>query len=129
MFHKLIRNGDGSAKDNAASHNLSSVLQPTTIINLAPEASTPGPETSSAINTRPTIKRSVGWASNLFTPSRSKPQNSKLKLGPSGAIVFKPFESQESVVSTVRPGKSVLAPQRQYGIADSLQYPAFYLIR
>lgn len=122
MFHKLIRNGDGPGKTDVASNNPSFVPLPTTIVNLVPESSTPGTEKPSAIDTRPAVERSGGWASNLFRPSRSKPQNSSLKLGPSGAVVFQPCESQESVISTLRPRKSVLASHFQYMAADDSQH-------
>ena len=52
-------------------------------------------------------------ALKLIHPRISRPAKAKLKLAPSGAIVFTPAQSQESLGSSILPGKASLLVHRK----------------
>ena len=64
---------------------------------------------SSADNSAPASKASgLDQVLKFIHPRTSKPSKATLKIAPSGAIVFTPAQSQESLGSSILPGEASL---------------------
>ena len=101
MFRRLSLVGGSSPKQEPSSHNLHIFSKPTTIVNLFPWAKrTNSAEASGQRDPKGTQVPARGWTSDLLQLRKPKQHSSKIKLGPSGAVVFNARQSLESTVST-----------------------------
>lgn len=79
---------------------------PTTLTNPTVKRAKTLSHRSSATEPAPASKPSgLDQALKLIHPRPSRPSKAKLKIAPSGAIVFTPAQSQESLGSSSLPGK------------------------
>lgn len=96
----------GSAKNNKLPNPLTSLPRPTTLISSALGRTKTLAHRHSAGDLAPPRKSSgLDKALELIHPRTSELSNAKLKIAPSGAIVFTSVPSQESLGSTILSGK------------------------
>ena len=120
----IIRSG--TEKKQNLPNNPTSVPHPTRFINSSISITKILPHRSSAGDLAPTKRLSrLDQALKLIRPRTSKLSASKLKIAPSGAIVFTPILSQESLGSSVLPSKASLLPT--YKVTDERAQPIFRL--
>ena len=99
----------GSAKKDSIPNTSTSLPRQDTLINSAIRRTKTLSHRSSAGNLAPPKKPSgLDHTLKLIHPRTSKLSNPKLKIAPSGAIVFTPARSQESLGSSILPGKATL---------------------
>lgn len=103
VSHVLGRIRSGSAKEDKLQDT--SLPHPTTIIDPAISRTKDLSQKSSAGDLAPLSKPSgLDKALKLIYPRTSKISKAGLKIAPSGAIVFTPVQSQESLGSSILPG-------------------------
>ena len=116
----------GLAKKGNLPNNPRSVPYPTTFVDSANGITKIRPHRSSARDLAPLSKLSgLDQALKFLRPRTTKSSEAKLKIAPSGVIVFTPVLSQESLVSSVLPGKALFLPT--YKIADERAQPRLRL--
>ncbi len=101
----------GFAKKDNIPNTSTSLPHQDTLINSAIRRTKTLSHRSSVGNLAPPRKpSSLDHALKLIHPRTSKLSKAKLKIAPSGAIVFTPARSQESLGSSILPGKATLLP-------------------
>lgn len=104
-FHGQSRIRGGSAKNDIFPNTSTSLPHPTTLINSVISRTKTLSHRSSADDLTPPSKPSgLDQVLKLFHPRKSKLSNAKLRIAPSGAIVFTHVQSQESLGSSILPG-------------------------
>ena len=97
------------AKKDKVSTTSTPLCHPNALINPTISRTTTLVDGSSAVDPVPASKMSgLDRALRLIQPRTSRPPKTTLKIAPSGAIVFSPAQSQESLVSSVLPGEASL---------------------
>lgn len=104
MFSRGLRRfGVASAKKDKLPNT------PTTLTNRTIKRDKTLSHRSSTTEPAPASKPSgLDQVLNFIHPRPSRPSKAKLKIAPSGAIVFTPAQSQESLGSSLLPGKDFL---------------------
>ena len=96
----------GSAKKEKQPNPPIPPPHPTTLTNPTIRKAKTLSDRSSTSEPAPASKPSgLDQALRLIHPRTSRPSKAKLKIAPSGAIVFTPAQSQESLRSSILPGK------------------------
>ena len=97
------------AKKDKVSSTLTPLPHPTTLINPTISGTKTLAHKSSADDPAPASKSSgLDQVLKLIHPRTPRPSKATLKIAPSGAIVFTPAESQESLGSSLLPGEASL---------------------
>lgn len=92
---------------------------PSTLTKPATSSKTSSSHRSLAGSLAPPSKVSVlDQILKIILPRTSRTSKAKLKIAPSGAIVFTPVRSQESLVSSILPGKVCLSCLAKHMRAD-----------
>lgn len=106
VSHVLGRIRSGSPKEDKLQNTPTSLPHPTTIINSAISRTKALSQKSSAGDLVPSSKPSgLDKALKLIHPRTSKISKAGLRIAPSGAIVFTPVQSQESLGSSTLPAE------------------------
>lgn len=99
----------GSAKKDRIPNIGTSLPHPTTLIDSATTRAKTLSHRYSAGDLAQSSKQSgLDRALKLIHPRTSKLSKAQLKIAPSGAIVFTPIRSQESLGSSILPGKTTV---------------------
>lgn len=108
MFSRgLVRIRGASTKKEKTQNTTTSLPHSPTIISPAVNRKRRLSQVSLTIDPAPPKKLSaLDQALNLIHPRTSKVSDAKLKIAPSGAIVFTPTQSQESLGSSILHSKS-----------------------
>ena len=107
----LGRMRGGSAKKDQLTKSPTSLPHPTNLLNSAISRTETLSHRSSAGDLAPASKPSgLDQVLKLVHPRTSKLSKSKLKIAPSGAIVFTPVQSHESLGSSILPCITIFLP-------------------
>lgn len=108
----------GSAKKDRIPNIGTSLPHPTTLIDSATTRAKTLSHRYSAGDLAQSSKQSgLDRALKLIHPRTSKPSKAQLKIAPSGAIVFTPIRSQESLGSSILPAEFPAVPSTAPSIA------------